>query len=84
MCHTIAGKKAANQPHLFKDNQCHPIQTSNFVKTGKPDVTLIVNDIRLLERSEYRTVAELAQRQYNLSDAQMMSIYEDYKEDYDA
>lgn len=33
---------------------------------------------------EYRGASEWARRRYNLSDAEMLALYEDYKQDYDS
>lgn len=46
-------------------------------------VNLIVDKEAVKGSSEYRITAEYTQRQYRLSDAQMMELYHDYREDYD-
>lgn len=46
-------------------------------------VNLIVDKQAVKGSSEYRITAEYTQRQYQLSDTQMMELYHDYREDYD-
>ena len=42
-----------------------------------------VNKVVVLRNSEYRPLAETAQRMFSLTDAQLMDLYRDYKDDYD-
>lgn len=46
-------------------------------------VNVIVDDSIVFSNAEYATSAKWAQRNYNLSDSQLTSIYRDYKNDYD-
>lgn len=46
-------------------------------------VNLIVDGQASKGYPEYRTTAEYTQRNYGLSDNQMMELYRDYKDDYD-
>lgn len=46
-------------------------------------VNLIVDRQAVKGFREYRTTAEYTQRNYGLSDAEMVELYRDYKDDYD-
>jgi hypothetical protein len=46
-------------------------------------VNLLVDRQAVKGFREYRTTAEYTQRNYGLSDDQMMELYRDYKADYD-
>jgi hypothetical protein len=47
-------------------------------------VCVLANGTEVRRFSEYQRAALYAQRTYNLSDAELMAIYHDYREDYDA
>lgn len=46
-------------------------------------VNVIDNDRVVFAHREYRGAAEWAQKTYSLTDAHLMEIYRDYKDDYD-
>jgi hypothetical protein len=47
-------------------------------------VTVMVNGLAVYADQEYRGAAEWTQRQYGLDDSDLMKLYADYKEDFDA
>ena len=47
-------------------------------------VAVIVGGVGQFASVEYVTAAEWAKRKYDLTDAELMRLYGDYKEDYDA
>lgn len=51
---------------------------------SKGHVECIVDDVVVYSNSEYAFTARFVQNRYNLTDAQVMSLYWDYKEDYDS
>lgn len=51
---------------------------------GHGHVRVINNGIIVYRNRDYRTAAEWAQKKYNLSDSELITLYYDYKEDYDS
>lgn len=50
---------------------------------SKGHVEIFENDVFVAGFPEYSTTAKYTQARWNLSDAQLMDIYRDYKDDYD-
>lgn len=51
---------------------------------AKGRVKVLAGGVQVYSHSEYRGAAEWAQKMYRLSDSELMDIYRDYKDDYDA
>lgn len=46
-------------------------------------VILFKNDVPVFSNADYAATAEYAERTYSLSDATLLSMYRDYRKDYD-
>ncbi len=61
----------SEQTLVFRENR----------KTGQVEAR--VDKVVVLCSSEYKTLAENAQRLFGLTDTQLIDLYRDYKDDYD-